>query len=500
MPIQGEGPFITGTENRPLSNLSDAIRQSLDMSRPVDNRGGARGSQDGARTSGENTRKSADAAARQSQEGRAVRRMSQDVARVSAQRILDVEETLGKQAAKDLKDANDIAMAARHGAPGGPDDEHEKEGPVVFPQAPHEGLTTAQAEKLLAEWGRNELPEKITPKWLIFCRLLVGPMPIVLWICALIEAIIENWADFVILLVIQFTNAGISFYETMKAGDAVAALKNSLKPTATCKRNGKWEDIDARNLVPGDLVLLAAGSAVPADAWVNEGLIEVDQSAMTGESLPVKFRRGDVCKLGSTVVRGETEGTVETTGAHTFFGKTAQMLQASGTTASSLQILLLRIMIILVSLSLSLCTIALIYLIVQGRKENALRKESHKHPDYLIVKHSLSFAVCVLVASVPLAIEIVTTTTLAMGAKQLSTKGAIVTRLAAIEEMAGMDMLCSDKTGTLTLNKVRVIHALMPLPSQHMAFSLFNILSPLSARLGRLTHALWWCAADGDSR
>ena len=93
-------------------------------------------------------------------------------------------------------------------------------------------------------------------------------MPIVLWICALIEAIIENWADFVILLVIQFTNAGISFYETMKAGDAVAALKNSLKPTATCKRNGKWDDIDARNLVPGDLVLLAAGSAVPADAWV----------------------------------------------------------------------------------------------------------------------------------------------------------------------------------------------------------------------------------------
>jgi H+-transporting ATPase len=339
-------------------------------------------------------------------------------------------------------------------APGGPKDGHEEHKPVEFEQAPHDGLTSQQAAKLLEQWGKNELPEKITPKWLIFCRLLVGPMPIMLWIAALIEAVIENWADMVILLVIQFVNAGISFYETTKAGDAVAALKNSLKPTATVKRDGKWADIDATLLVPGDLVLLAAGSAVPADSYVNEGLIEVDQSAMTGESLPVKFRRGDVCKLGSTVVRGETEGTVESTGAHTFFGKTASMLQASGQAVSSLQILLMRIMIILVTLSVTLCVIALIYLIVEGRKANALKPEKLKHLDNEIVRHSLSFAVCVLVASIPLAIEIVTTCTLAMGAKQLSTKGAIVTRLAAIEEMAGMDMLCSDKTGTLTLNKV----------------------------------------------
>jgi H+-transporting ATPase len=487
MPLQGEGPFINGAENRQI-DYGEVVRQSLDMSRPVDNRGGrARGSLDGARTSGENKRSSenkrmSSEVARASQEGKAVRRMSQDVARVSVQRLKDVAEELGQRAADDLKKANDIAMAeqakTKGGCPGGPDEEHEKKEAVDFVQAPHEGLTSKRAAELMEQWGKNELPEKTTPAWLIFCKLLIGPMPIVLWICALIEAIIENWPDFVILLVIQFVNAGISFYETMKAGDAVAALKNSLKPTATCKRDGKWSDIDATLLVPGDLVLLAAGSAVPADSYVNEGLIEVDQSAMTGESLPVKFRRGDVCKLGSTVVRGETEGTVESTGAHTFFGKTAQMLQASGQAVSSLQILLLRIMIILVTLSLSLCTIALIYLIVEGRKANGERvsrlcgeepagtsvvkilesykdcKEFYEHPDYEIIKHSLAFAVCVLVASVPLAIEIVTTTTLAMGAKVLSGKGAIVTRLAAIEEMAGMDMLCSDKTGTLTLNKV----------------------------------------------
>ncbi|EKX32039.1 hypothetical protein GUITHDRAFT_82635 [Guillardia theta CCMP2712] len=318
------------------------------------------------------------------------------------------------------------------------DEDDEKENKVEFTPAPKDGLTSHEAEELLKKWGKNELVEKVTPKWLIFLRLLTGPMPIMLWIASLIELIIGNYADMAILLIIQFTNAGISFYETTKAGDAVAALKASLKPRATCKRDGQWQDIDATLLVPGDLVLLAAGSAVPADCYVNEGMIEVDQSAMTGESLPVKFRRGDVCKLGSNVVRGETEGTVETTGQNTFFGKTAQMLQSVGNDGGSLQILLMRIMLILVVLSLTLCIIALIYLIADSE----------------IVKESLSFAVVVLVASIPLAIEIVTTTTLALGSRQLSARGAIVTRLGSIEEMAGMDMLCSDKTGTLTLNKM----------------------------------------------
>ena len=130
-------------------------------------------------------------------------------------------------------------------------------------------------------------------------------MPIMLWIAAIIEGAIENFADMGILLGIQFINASISFYETTKAGNAVAALKASLKPSATVKRDGKWQNMDAAVIVPGDLVLLAAGSAVPADSYVNHGEIEVDQSAMTGESLPVKFRRGDVCKMGSTVTRGE---------------------------------------------------------------------------------------------------------------------------------------------------------------------------------------------------
>mmetsp|Transcript_53306 Transcript_53306/g.141249 ORF Transcript_53306/g.141249 Transcript_53306/m.141249 type:complete len:625 (-) Transcript_53306:2102-3976(-) len=316
------------------------------------------------------------------------------------------------------------------------------------------GLSTSEAQVLLEKWGRNELVEKITPLWLVILRLLTGPMPIMLWIAAIIEGVIENFADMGILLGIQFINAAISFYETSKAGNAVAALKASLKPLATVKRDGKWQNMDAATIVPGDLVLLAAGSAVPADCYVNEGEIEVDQSAMTGESLPVKFRHGDVCKMGSTVTRGEVEGTVETTGQNTFFGKTAAMLQAVDGSGGSLQALLMQVMIVLVSLSLCLCSAAFIYLVVVGNRKNNDQTPEHQVTYEKIVKESLSFAVVVLVASIPLAVEIVTTTTLAMGSRMLSRDGAIVTRLASIESMAGMDMLCSDKTGTLTLNKM----------------------------------------------
>lgn len=189
------------------------------------------------------------------------------------------------------------------------------------------GLTSEDARQSLMHYGRNELPEKKVSKLFIFLSLLWEPMPIMIWLAIIIEAIIAKWMDMTILLAIQIANTSIAFYETTKAGDAVAALKSSLKPEATVKRDGKWRAIDASLLVPGDLVLLATGSAVPADCRINEGSIDVDQSALTGEALPVSMYRGDSCKMGSTVVRGEVEGTVEFTGADTFFGRTAQMLQ-----------------------------------------------------------------------------------------------------------------------------------------------------------------------------
>jgi H+-transporting ATPase len=169
------------------------------------------------------------------------------------------------------------------------------------------GLSSDEAAALLEKYGRNELPEKIDPKWLIFLRQFWAPMPIMIWVAIIIEIGISNYLDMAILLVIQFANASISFYETNKAGNAIAALKSSLKPLATCKRDGKWQVIDAALLVPGDTVLLGSGSAIPADCRVNHSEIDVDQAALTGESLPVTFYKGDSCKMGSTVVRGEVE-------------------------------------------------------------------------------------------------------------------------------------------------------------------------------------------------
>jgi len=192
------------------------------------------------------------------------------------------------------------------------------------------GISSEEAEILLKKFGRNELPEKVVPKWYIFVEQLWQPMPIMIWIAAAVELAILNYIDMAILLIIQFANASIGFYEITKAGDAVAALKASLKPIATVKRDGKWSNVDAGTVVPGDLVLLACGSAIPADCRINHGQIDVDQAQLTGESLPVTMYKGDSCKMGSTVVRGEVEGTVEFTGIETFFGKTASLLQVSG--------------------------------------------------------------------------------------------------------------------------------------------------------------------------
>ena len=180
-----------------------------------------------------------------------------------------------------------------------------------------DGISSTEAKELLNKWGPNKLPEKIIPKWYIYVQQLWQPMPIMIWIAVIIEAGIQNWADMAILLFIQFANSTIGYTEIVKAGDAVAALKNSLKPLATVKRDGEFQVMNAANLVPGDTVLLATGSAVPADCRVNEGEIEVDQAALTGESLPVTMFKYSSAKMGGTVVRGETTGTVEFTGANT---------------------------------------------------------------------------------------------------------------------------------------------------------------------------------------
>jgi H+-transporting ATPase len=302
-----------------------------------------------------------------------------------------------------------------------------------------EGLTSDEAKIIFDKVGPNKLPEKKTPKWLIFLDLLRGPLPYMLWLAALIEIGIQEWIDAGILFGILLGNAMLGYHETTKAGDAVDALKKSLKPSACVYRDGTWiKDFDATKLVPGDLVELGLGSTVPADCILNEGTIDVDESAMTGESFPVTLKAREMAKMGGTVARGETHATVVLTGPNTFFGKTAQMLNQGSGGYSNMQILLMRIVSVLVVSTLVLCFACFGYLLGIG----------------VNIKESLDFFVAVVVSSIPLAIEIVATVTLALGSGQMSAYGAIVNRLAAIEDLAGMNMLCSDKTGTLTKNKM----------------------------------------------
>lgn len=148
--------------------------------------------------------------------------------------------------------------------------EEKKEEDELPPYFPSSGLTQAEAEELLKLHGRNEILDKVKPGWLIYLELLIQPMPIMIWIAIIVEIAILNWMDMGILLAIQFINSFIGYYELNKAGNAVAALKNSLKPQANVKRDGKWINIESALCVPGDLVLLVSGAAVPADCVINE--------------------------------------------------------------------------------------------------------------------------------------------------------------------------------------------------------------------------------------
>jgi len=301
------------------------------------------------------------------------------------------------------------------------------------------GLTTQEAERRLQQYGRNELVEKNKSKLRLLLEQFTGPLPIGIWIAIIVELCLWNIVDVFVLLSLQIINGLVGFTEHNKSNNAIAALKDNLMPVADVCRDGIWKRIDAALLVPGDLITLSSGSAVPADCRITSGSVAVDQSSLTGESLPVRMREGDEPKMGSTATRGEANAIVEATGMNTSYGNTASMIQMGGNASSNaLDRLLLRIVAILLLISVLFCSITLIYMLAS------------KEP----VKSALSFNIVILVSSIPIAIEVVVTATLALGSRELTSHSAIVSNLNSIERLAGMSVLCSDKTGTLTLNEM----------------------------------------------
>ncbi|MFC2008856.1 plasma-membrane proton-efflux P-type ATPase [Chloroflexota bacterium] len=296
------------------------------------------------------------------------------------------------------------------------------------------GLTQEEATKRLGKYGYNELAEERRNRLLQFLSYFWGPIPGTIIVAAALSAILRHWADLAVILALLLMNAVIGFREQHSADTAIQALKQQLALMARVRRDGEWKTIPSRELVPGDLLRLRIGEIVPSDSrLLGDDPLEIDQSTLTGESLPVAKSRGDIAYSSSIVRQGETEALVYATGSRSFYGKTAQLVEAAKT-RSHLEVAVLKMEDFLLAVAVPLA------LLIVGA---GLRRGDS-------VLSVVEFVLVLAVASVPVAMPAVMSVTMALGARVMAAKKAIVTRLPAIEELAGVDILCSDKTGTLT--------------------------------------------------
>ncbi|MGA8258900.1 MAG: plasma-membrane proton-efflux P-type ATPase [Arenicellales bacterium] len=312
-----------------------------------------------------------------------------------------------------------------------------KTTPSQSPDIQH-GLTQIEAQQRLERIGPNALKEEKQNPLRRLLGYFWGPIPWMIEVAAVLSAIVRHWSDLIIIVVLLVFNAAVGFWQEFKAANALDALKRQLALKARVLRDGRWQEIDALKLVPDDVIRLRLGDVIPADVRLLDGdYLSVDQSALTGESLPVTKKTGDVAYSGSVAKQGEMVAVVTATGGNTYFGKTAALVQTAGA-KSHFQQAVLAIGDYLIYVSLGL--VVVLVLVQLGRGAPLL--------------DLVQFALILAVASIPVAMPAVLSVTMAVGALALSKMKAIVSRLQSVEEMAGIDVLCSDKTGTLTLNKL----------------------------------------------
>ena len=305
------------------------------------------------------------------------------------------------------------------------------------------GLSTEEVAKKLQQYGSNEIPEKKVSPFRKFMGYFWGPIPLMIEVAAALSIIIQHYDDFAIIFTLLIVNAVVGFWQERKAENAIELLKKRLAPKARVLRDGTWHEIPSKELVPGDIVRVRLGDIVPADVKLMKGdYLLADESALTGESLPVEKHVSDVAYAGAIVRQGEMDAYVVATGISSFFGKTAKLV-AEARTVSHFQKAVIRIgnyLIILAAIMVSAVFIAALF----------------RHANPLAI---LQFALVLVVASIPVALPAVLTVTMAIGAIALAKKEAIVSKLVSIEEMAGVDVLCADKTGTITKNELTIAEA-----------------------------------------
>ncbi|KDO26869.1 hypothetical protein SPRG_08158 [Saprolegnia parasitica CBS 223.65] len=316
-------------------------------------------------------------------------------------------------------------------------------------KATREGLSSDEAQKRLLEHGPNALPKNEVNRLMVFLGFMWNPLSWAMEVAAILSLVLLDYPDFGLILALLFLNACIGYFEEMQAGDAVSALMGQLAPECKVFRDGAMINLPADELVPGDVIRIRLGDVLPADVKFLEGdSVKIDQSSLTGESLPVTKSEGDEGYSGSICKQGEIEAVVTSTGVHTFLGRAAE--QIAGVESHG------RLQEVLTTVG-NFCMVSIIvWCIIELVVQMGARKD--ENPCLIITDGCLGVAniLVLIVGGIPVAMPTVLSVTLAIGSSALAKENAIVTRLTSIEEMASMEILCSDKTGTLTLNKLSV--------------------------------------------
>lgn len=301
-----------------------------------------------------------------------------------------------------------------------------------------DGLTTTEVSDRRQKWGFNEITEKRANPLLALGKYFWGPIPWMIEIALVLSVLVSHVADAAIIAVLLAMNGFVGWWEERQASDALAALQNRLATTARVRRDCKWTTIARRELVPGDIIRLQIGDIVPGDSRLYEDTrLSVDQSALTGESLPVSVNRGGFLYSGSVITRGEGTALVVATGLSTVFGRTAQLVKKARP-VSHFQQAVLKIGDFLIALAAVLVVVTVTIEILRGRP----------------ILSVLEFGLVLAIAAVPVALPAVLSVTMAIGSRGMARQQAVVTHLPAVEEIGGMDILCCDKTGTLTQNRL----------------------------------------------
>jgi H+-transporting ATPase len=301
------------------------------------------------------------------------------------------------------------------------------------------GLTSAEARRRLAEFSPNTVSEEVPPRWKVFLGKFWGPIPWMLEAAIVLQIWLGAYVETAVIGGLLLFNATLGFIQEGRAGAALAALKSRLAPTALVRRDGEWRRVPASDLVPGDVIRLPLGALVPADSTLVSGSIMVDQSMLTGESLPVDAGPGSQVFAGSLVRRGQAIAEVMATGAKTNFGRAAELVRVARAISTE------QAAIFAVTRNLAIVNGAVAGLIIV-----------YAYVAALPAADQIRLALTALLATIPLALPATFTLSAALSAQILAARGVLLTRLSTAHEAAAMDVLCADKTGTLTRNALEV--------------------------------------------